>query len=91
MSPTLLAGLDPDGPLMRLMGVLWLVPVVAFLAAAAGLALDAPWWRMLVVPAAITSLLLCVIWWNDAKVGAAVDLAILVGLLATSWFTQQRA
>jgi len=91
MSPTLLASLDPDGPVMRLAGVLWLVPAVAFAAAAAGLVFDGPWWRVLVAPAAVTSLLLCIAWWSDAKVGAAFDLAILVGLLGTSWLGQTQA
>jgi hypothetical protein len=80
MSPTLLGSVAPDGTLMRALGLLWLLPVAGFGLAAVGLALGLPVTPLLAA-SALLSLSLCVLWWNDARVGFAVDIAIIVGLV----------
>jgi hypothetical protein len=90
MSPTLLPTLDPDGVVSRGLGLVWLLGLAAFVLAGFGLAIEAPWWRTLAAAAAAFSCVLCVIWWNDAKVGAVVDVVILVVLVGTAWVAQLR-
>jgi hypothetical protein len=82
MSPTLLGSVDPDGALIRALGLLWLLPVAGFGLTAVGSALELPVTPLLAA-SALLSLSLCVLWWKDARVGAAVDIAIIVGLLLT--------
>jgi hypothetical protein len=59
---------------VRVLGVLWVVAMVAFLAAAVGVVTVAPRWKGLAGGAAVLSLLLGLAWWNDAKAGVVIDL-----------------
>ena len=71
-----------SGP-ARLLGTLWLVAAIAFLATAALLLHRHPGWRPAAAVASLLSLGVCLMWWHDAPVGAAVDLLILAGLAVT--------
>lgn len=82
--PTLLPGLAAGSPLLLLIGTLWLVATLAFLAAAVGLVLVAPWWRSVAGRAALLSLVLCAAWWSSAWFGAVLTIAILAGLSISS-------
>jgi hypothetical protein len=82
--PTLLPGLGAGSPLLLVLGALWLVATIAFLAAAAGLVLAASWWRTAASAAALLSLVLCAAWWSSAWFGAALNVAILAGLVVSS-------
>jgi hypothetical protein len=83
-TPTLPPHLAAGSPLVASLGILWLAVAVIFLAAATGLALSSAWWRTIAAIAAVLSLLLCLMWWNDAPFGAVVDIAILVGLIISA-------
>ena len=83
------AGLAVGGVPARALGVLWLVATLGFLLAAVGLASETSWWRGLGAAAAVLSLLLCLAWWNDAKAGAIIDVAILIGLAIATWVPGQ--
>jgi hypothetical protein len=89
MTPTLLARIDPDGPLMHAIGLLWLLPIAGFVIGGIGIAMDVPL-KTLLVASALLSLALCVAWWSDAKVGAIIDVAILLALIETAWVAQAR-
>jgi hypothetical protein len=79
---TLLAGrLDVGDGGMRVMGALWLVVALAFVAAATGAFLGRGWWTSLAVAAALASLALCALEWPAARIGAVVNGVILGGLL----------
>lgn len=82
-TPSLIPGLAPGGAAVQVLGVLWLVALIAFAAAAFGLLTDRGWWRSAAAAAALVSLALCVAWWSDAKAGALIDIGILV-LIAVS-------
>jgi hypothetical protein len=84
-TPTYPSGLGEGTSAVRVLGVLWVVAMVAFLAAAVGVVTVAPWWKGLAAGAAVLSLLLCLAWWNDAKAGVVIDLLILVGLVIATW------
>lgn len=88
--PTFPAGLTAGSPVVLALGVLWLVAMAAFLAAAVGLILHAAWWRGVAAGAAALSLLLCVAWWGDALVGVLINVAILAGLAIQAWAMRAR-
>ncbi len=79
---TVVAGLDPDGLAMHALGVLWLVPIALFVAAAAGLVLRRAWWLGWAFAATLVSLVLCVLWLEPARVGLVLNAIILAGLAA---------
>ncbi|HEY0493625.1 MAG TPA: hypothetical protein VGD57_09170 [Candidatus Dormibacteraeota bacterium] len=80
-TPSLIPGLAPDGPLAHVLGIFWLIALLAFLGAAFGLLTDGAWWRIAAAAAAVVSLALCVAWWSDGKAGAALDIGILVAIV----------
>lgn len=84
-SPGLVPAITAGTPQAKALGVLWLTPLAGFIAASAALIAPMPWWRTVAGAAAVISLPPCIAWWNDAKVGAFIDVAILVGLIATAW------
>lgn len=77
---TLLAGrIDVGDAGMRIVGVLWLLLAVAFVAAAIDVATDTGWVRVMPV-AAIASLALCMTAWPEARIGVAVNVALILFL-----------
>ena len=83
-TPSLVPGLVPGGAPVQVLGVLWLVALIAFAAAAFGLLTDRTWWRSVAVTAAVVSLALCIAWWSDAKAGAVIDIGILFLIAASA-------
>ncbi len=79
-APRLPFGLTDGGGLARTLGALWIGGMVLFVATAVGAVMGAAWWPLLLIIAATSSLALCVLWWNDARVGAAIDIAMLVSV-----------
>ncbi|HYD53662.1 MAG TPA: hypothetical protein VEA99_13590 [Gemmatimonadaceae bacterium] len=78
---TLLAGrVDVGDGGMKVMGVLWVLAALLFAAVAAGLTLRADWWQPLLVATALASLVLSILELPSARIGVAIDVAILVGL-----------
>lgn len=67
---------------IRVVGVLWLLAAAAFVAAAVGVWLLAPWWWGLALGVSVGSLALCVLGLPQARAGIVVDLVLLVLLLA---------
>jgi hypothetical protein len=89
-TPMVPSGLAGGSMAVLLLGVLWLVAALAFLAAAVGVTFRAAWWRGTAFGAALLSLLLCLAWWHDAWFGAVIDLAILAGLAVFGWLPRPR-
>jgi hypothetical protein len=89
-TPIYPAGIATGSPLVLILGVLWLVTMLAFLTAAIGVVLGASWWKGIAVSAATVSLVLCLAWWNDAWVGALVDIAVVIGVLLVTWETRHK-
>lgn len=65
---------------IRVMGILWLVGVLAFVAAGAGVAAGSPWWRPVTLYAAVFSLILSILGWPDSPIGVFINIAILAYL-----------
>ena len=67
-------------PGITLFGALWGVAGAGFVAAGIGLASNAPWWITATAGAALLSLLLSLLDWRVAYMGAAVDLTVLAAV-----------
>ena len=81
-STTLLAGkLDVGDPGIRLVGVLWLVTGVAFVAAGAGVLMMKSWWLGVATTVALASLLLSILGWPEARIGVGLNVVIIAVLL----------
>lgn len=90
-TPTLFVGLSAGSVPVRILGVVWLAALVGFVLSAVGLVGDFTWWRPLATASVVVSLALCLAWWNDAKAGVVIDVAILVGLAVTAWVARPAA
>ncbi len=76
-SPSLLLDeLALDHPAVRAFGLLWLVAVAGFAASAIGLMSHARWTRLLLATSAAISMVVCVIWWSEAWIGAVISGAV---------------
>ena len=63
---------------IRVLGVLWLLTALAFLVAAGAVATATDWASRFVLAAVIASLMLCVVGWPDARIGVAVNVALVL-------------
>lgn len=69
--PTLLVDvLHMTAPLQRFVGLLWLLPLAGFLAAAYGFYSDATWWRLALLSAAVLSTMLIFVFTNGLNTPA---------------------
>lgn len=76
---TLLSGrLDVGDIGIRLVGLAWVVLAVAFVGAATGLTLRQPWWSAVAWWTLGASILLCLVHWPEARIGLAVNGALVV-------------
>src|SRR5690242_16883687 len=78
-------GMTITSALGRVLAVVWLIPLVGFLAGTYGLWIGAEWWRPVLTAAAIVSIGVVLPWWNVmpafSYIGAtAVDLITLVAI-----------
>lgn len=82
---------NATGGAVRAIGAaLWLLVTVGFVASAVGIVSASPWWRNLVIIAAIVSLVLLVLFWNGLGrswvINAAIfNLVVLAALLIFKW------
>lgn len=74
----ILGGLQPGHPALRELGLLWLLAMLGFLLAAVGVATGQAWWPTLAGVSAAISLVVTVLWWKDARVGAVVSGIVLM-------------
>lgn len=79
-----------EGAARTVAGLLFIVPTVGFVAAAAALLLGQPWWRQAVVGSAVVSLAAIALYPHafpaSSTVGAvAVDLILLYAILGAGW------
>jgi hypothetical protein len=86
----LLTGLVGDGGGRLAAGIIFLVPTIGFVAAAAGLLTGQPWWRQAAVASAAVSLagtaLFPQAFATGSSIGSvAVNLAVLYAILVAGW------
>jgi len=76
-SPSLLLDdLALDHPAVRAFGLLWLVALVGFAGSAIGLISRARWARLLLAASSAISMIVCVMWWSEAWIGAVISGAV---------------
>jgi hypothetical protein len=66
---------------MRVLGAAFLAAGLGFLAVALGMALEAPWWRALLIGATLFSLVITLLDWQVAYAGALIDGLILAAIV----------
>ena len=75
---TQLAGrIDAGQTGIRLIGILWLIGALAFIASGLGLIFLQPWWLTLTLYTTIYSLALSVLGWPDSRYGLIINIIIL--------------
>ena len=62
---------------IRSFGALWIFPAVGFVVIGTALLMGWSWWRSMLVPVTLFSLILTDVDWNVAYAGLIVDIAIL--------------
>jgi hypothetical protein len=62
----------------RIFGLLWLLGTIAFVIAAAGMALKTPWWQPVLLVTTLFSLVITILDWDAAKFGAITNIIILI-------------
>jgi len=81
LDTTLLAGRVDVGVVgIRAMGILWLLTGLAFAVAALGVWRSWEWWPPFTMGVVLLSLVMCILGWPAARIGVALNVAILVGL-----------
>lgn len=79
---TVLSGrVDLGAAGIRAAGMLWLLAALAFGLVAAGAMMNAPWWVPMAIPVAVASLVLCLVWWPEARIGVPINVALIVALV----------
>jgi hypothetical protein len=78
---TQLAGrFDAGDTGIRVIGILWLIATLAFIAAGFGLIFLQPWWQTLTLYTTIYSLVLSILGWPDSRFGLVINVLILAYL-----------
>lgn len=72
---------DASDTAVAILGAIWLVSAVAYLIAAFGLLWDQRWWPSATFVAGTISLVMTVLWMEDAVVGLVINVAV-IGALA---------
>jgi hypothetical protein len=70
-------------------GLLWIVPLVAFVAAAGGYLMGLPWWRPALLAGAGISVLMLILWWGSLTPASALS-AVVFDLVVVGALVWQR-
>ena len=85
-SPTNLVELEAGSSSLKVLALVWLLALVAFLAAALLLVTGSSAWRPVALVAAIISMVPVALWWQDAPMGAVANALVVAAVLfADRW------
>lgn len=85
-APTNLVDLEAGSSSLKVLGLVWLLALVAFLAAALLLVTGNASWRPAALVAAAISMVPVALWWQDAPMGAVANALVVVAVLfADRW------
>ena len=80
-TPTNIITAQPTDRIVRMLGTVWLVALIAFLVAAALLMGDSAAWRSAALVAVAISMVPVVLWWKNAPMGAVANALILAAVI----------
>ena len=78
--PTNFVTARPDDPIVRILGIVWLLALVTFVVAAYLLLMDSAAWRPVAIAAAAVSMVPVALWWQNAPMGAVANALVLVAV-----------
>lgn len=81
-APTNLVSLEAGSSGVKILGLVWLVALLAFVGAGLLLLSGGPTWRPVALAAAIISMVPIALWWQDAPMGAVANAVVLAAI----WF-----
>lgn len=81
-APTNLIAAQSGDPIVRVLGVVWLLALTAFLIAAMLLVGDSTMWRPVALGAAVISMVPIILWWQNAPLRAVANALVLIAALA---------
>ena len=85
------ADVSLQSSLGRAFGIIWLMSMIAFVGAGAGVILKQSWWPEAALSGSVLSLIVILPWWktvvSGAKIGAIFDL-LVIGLVLSPWKEQ---
>jgi hypothetical protein len=79
--PTTFVTARPEDPIVRILGLVWLLALVAFVLAAYLLLIGNPAWRMASLAAVVVSMIPVALWWENAPKGAVANALVLVAVV----------
>ena len=80
-TPTNIITAQPTDPIVRILGTVWLVALIAFLVAAVLLMGDSAAWRPAALVAVSISMVSVVLWWENAPMGAVANALVLAAVI----------
>ena len=80
-TPTNFITARPEDPVVRVLGTVWLLALMAFLVAAVLLMGDSAVWRPAALVAVAISMVPVVLWWEDAPMGAVANALVLAAVI----------
>jgi hypothetical protein len=81
-TPTNFITAQPGDPIVRVLAVVWLLALAAFLGAAMLLIGDNALWRPVAIGAVVISMVPVVLWWQNAPMGAVANVLVVAAVLA---------
>ena len=69
---------------IRAIGLVWLVTALAFMVCAIAVAMQLQWWMWVAMAATLISFDLTIVGWPESRVGVAVNVLIVVMLIASA-------
>lgn len=79
--PTDIVAAQATDPIVRVLGLVWLLALAAFLVAAYLLLVNSPAWRPLALAAVLVSTVPVALWWQDAFLGTLVNTLVVAAVL----------
>lgn len=80
-TPTNCITARPGDAIVRVLGIVWLLALAAFLFAATLLLTDSAMWRPVALGAAAISMAPVALWWQNAPMGAVANALVLVAVV----------
>jgi hypothetical protein len=79
--PTNFLRASPDDPIVRVLGAVWLLALMAFLVAAYLLLIDSAAWRPIALVAVLVSMVPVALWWRNAPMGGVANALVVLAVV----------